>query len=53
MVCHTTTIIIGSYIFICAIVMAARLVGKLEDGTIFERRGHDGVEPFEFIIDEG
>jgi len=33
--------------------MAARLVGKLEDGTIFERRGHDGVEPFEFIIDEG
>lgn len=33
--------------------MAVRLVGKLQDGTVFEQRGHDGEEPFELIIDEG
>lgn len=34
-------------------VVKARLVGKLEDGTVFEQRGHGGEDPFEFIIDEG
>ena len=33
--------------------MAARLVGKLEDGTVFEQRGHSEEEPIEFTIDEG
>ncbi|KAL6598054.1 hypothetical protein ACP70R_046475 [Stipagrostis hirtigluma subsp. patula] len=26
--------------------------GKLQDGTVFDRRGHDTEEPFEFTIDE-
>jgi hypothetical protein len=34
-------------------IMTVRLIGKLEDGTVFDRRGHDGEEPFEFTIDEG
>ena len=29
-----------------------RLVGKLEDGTVFVKKGHDGEEPFEFKTDE-
>uniref|UniRef100_A0A0E0G6R8 peptidylprolyl isomerase n=2 Tax=Oryza TaxID=4527 RepID=A0A0E0G6R8_ORYNI len=29
-----------------------KLIGKLEDGTIFVTRGHDGDEPFEFKTDE-
>jgi hypothetical protein len=33
--------------------MTVRLIGKLEDGTVFDRRGHDGEEPLEFTIDEG
>lgn len=33
-------------------VVKVRLIGKLKDGTVFDRRGHDGEEPFEFTIDE-
>ena len=29
-----------------------KLIGKLPDGKIFEKKGHD-EEPFEFKIDEG
>lgn len=29
-----------------------RLIGKLEDGTLFVKKGHDGEEPFEFKTDE-
>lgn len=29
-----------------------RLIGKLEDGTVFIKKGHDGEEPFEFKTDE-
>ncbi|XP_010273186.1 PREDICTED: peptidyl-prolyl cis-trans isomerase FKBP62-like isoform X2 [Nelumbo nucifera] len=29
-----------------------RYTGKLQDGTIFERKGFDGVGPLEFVIDE-
>jgi len=29
-----------------------RLIGKLEDGTVFVKKGHDGEEPFEFKTDE-
>jgi hypothetical protein len=29
-----------------------KLIGKLHDGTIFTKKGHD-EEPFEFKIDEG
>ncbi|KAG2589439.1 70 kDa peptidyl-prolyl isomerase-like isoform X3 [Panicum virgatum] len=34
-------------------VVKARLVGKLEDGIVFEQRGHSEEEPIEFTIDEG
>jgi len=33
-------------------VVRVRLVGKLEDGTVFVKKGHDGEEPFEFKTDE-
>lgn len=29
-----------------------KLIGKLEDGTLFVKKGHDGEEPFEFKTDE-
>jgi FK506-binding protein 4/5 len=29
-----------------------RLIGKLEDGTVFAKKGHDDDEPFEFKTDE-
>lgn len=32
---------------------AVKLIGKLEDGTVFVKKGHDGEEPFEFKTDEG
>ncbi|OQU84951.1 hypothetical protein SORBI_3004G147800 [Sorghum bicolor] len=35
----------------CAIVRV-KLIGKLEDGTLFVKKGHDGEEPFEFKTDE-
>lgn len=33
--------------------MAVRLIGKLQDGTVFDQRGHEGDEPLEFMVDEG
>lgn len=33
--------------------IAVRYVAKLVDGTIFDRKGYDGEEPFEFKVDEG
>lgn len=33
-------------------VVRVRLVGKLEDGTVFTKKGHEGDEPFEFKTDE-
>lgn len=30
-----------------------KLTGKLQDGTVFFKKGHDGDQPFEFRIDEG
>lgn len=35
----------------CAVVRV-KLIGKLEDGTLFVKKGHDGEEPFEFKTDE-
>ncbi|CAM0945516.1 unnamed protein product [Alopecurus aequalis] len=35
----------------CATVKV-KLIGKLEDGTVFVKKGHDGEEPFEFKTDE-
>lgn len=32
--------------------LSVKMVGKLHDGTIFTKKGHDN-EPFEFKIDEG
>lgn len=32
--------------------LPVKLTGKLHDGTIFAKKGHD-EEPFEFKIDEG
>ena len=36
-----------------ALACAVKYVGKLEDGTVFEKKGHDGDELFEFVNDEG
>uniref|UniRef100_A0A0E0P7R0 peptidylprolyl isomerase n=1 Tax=Oryza rufipogon TaxID=4529 RepID=A0A0E0P7R0_ORYRU len=33
-------------------VVRVRFIGKLEDGTVFSKKGHDGDEPFEFRTDE-
>nr|CAB3484222.1 unnamed protein product [Digitaria exilis] len=33
-------------------VVRVRLIGKLEDGIVFVKKGHDGEEPFEFKTDE-
>ncbi|XP_020096089.1 70 kDa peptidyl-prolyl isomerase-like [Ananas comosus] len=33
-------------------VVKVKLIGKLEDGTVFVKKGHDGEEPFEFKTDE-
>ena len=30
-----------------------KLIGKLQDGTVFIKKGHDDEQPFEFKIDEG
>lgn len=30
-----------------------KLIGKLQDGTIFVKKGHDEQEPFEFKTAEG
>lgn len=30
-----------------------KLIGKLYDGTIFVKKGHDEEQPYEFKIDEG
>jgi len=35
----------------CATVRV-KLIGKLADGTLFVKKGHDGEEPFEFKTDE-
>lgn len=33
--------------------MAVKLIGKLQDGTVFLKKGHDSEELFEFKTDEG
>ncbi|XP_057720136.1 peptidyl-prolyl cis-trans isomerase FKBP65-like [Arachis stenosperma] len=33
-------------------VVQVKLIGKLQDGTIFVKKGHDDEQPFEFKIDE-
>ncbi|XP_009406340.2 70 kDa peptidyl-prolyl isomerase [Musa acuminata AAA Group] len=33
-------------------VVKVKLIGKLDDGTVFVKKGHDGDEPFEFKTDE-
>jgi len=33
-------------------VVRVRLVGRLEDGNVFTKKGHEGDEPFEFKTDE-
>lgn len=35
------------------LITTVKLIGKLEDGTVFVKKGHDGEEPFEFKTDEG
>lgn len=35
----------------CSVIV--KIVGKLEDGTVFLKKGHDGDEPLEFKTDEG
>lgn len=33
--------------------VAVKLIGKLQDGTVFVKKGYDDEEPFEFKNDEG
>ncbi|XP_074563244.1 70 kDa peptidyl-prolyl isomerase-like [Curcuma longa] len=33
-------------------VVIVKFIGKLQDGTVFVKKGHDDQEPFEFKIDE-
>ncbi|WOK94503.1 70 kDa peptidyl-prolyl isomerase-like [Canna indica] len=33
-------------------VVKVKLIGKLQDGTVFVKKGHDGEEPFQFKTDE-
>lgn len=33
--------------------VTVKLIGKLLDGTVFARKGHDEESPFEFKVDEG
>ena len=39
------------YIFF--IVISVKFIGKLQDGTVFIKKGYDDEQPFEFKIDEG
>jgi len=32
---------------------AVKLIGKLQDGTVFIKKGYGDEQPFEFKIDEG
>lgn len=34
-------------------IVSVKLIGKLQDGTVFLKKGHDDEQPFEFKIDEG
>ncbi|PWA43558.1 70 kDa peptidyl-prolyl isomerase [Artemisia annua] len=34
-------------------VVQVNLIGKLQDGTVFIKRGHDGTDPLDFKADEG
>lgn len=34
-------------------IFSVRYTAKLEDGTIFEKKGFDGENPLQFITDEG
>lgn len=33
--------------------VAVKLIGKLNDGTVFLRKGYYDELPFEFMVDEG
>lgn len=46
-----TVLLVAKVILVFWIVV--RYVAKLVDGTIFDRKGYDGEEPFEFKVDEG
>eukprot|EP00253_Pinus_taeda_P010001 PITA_10001 len=34
-------------------VVQIRYTTKLQDGRIFEKKGYEGYEPFQFVVDEG
>lgn len=45
------TVSYGGFIFYF---LAVKLIGKLQDGTVFLKKGHgENEEPFEFKTDEG
>jgi len=29
------------------------MINQVTDGTIFEKKGYEGEEPFQFVVDEG
>lgn len=43
--CHVNLVVILAN-------FSVKLIGKLDDGTIFTKKGHE-EEPFEFKVDEG
>jgi FK506-binding protein 4/5 len=40
------------YILNCILLLTVKITGKLQDGTVFSKKGYD-EEPFEFKTDEG
>lgn len=39
--------------FIVSCCCSVKLIGKLQDGTVFVKKGYDEEPPFEFRVDEG
>ena len=35
------------------LLLTVKIIGKLQDGTVFMKKGHDEQEPLEFKTDEG
>lgn len=48
-------VIVADFLTVSNIVSGTvvKLVGKLADGTVFVKKGHDDEEPLEFKTDEG
>jgi hypothetical protein len=52
MPCFSPYVVVDVLLNINFCAFAVKLIGKLEDGTVFLKKGHDGEEAFEFKVDE-